>query len=434
MGFYFQGQKVGHTHFRLAREKEAPVRYRIAEEAHMEMQNLGTSQSVDILLEAELDETLRPLSVRFEMKTPAATIHMTGVAEGDEMKFTLVTPESRETRTYRRDEVDFIGDDPTLRATLRPLAVGDTIQGFTVVPFTLDRVPYSITVTGQETVKVGSQAETALVLSSEMMGNRTKSWILPDGTPLRIEGPAGIVFLREPEAVARAGGSQSTVDLAMALSIVSTGRDLPARPRRAVYRVRGLPADWAGLTGGTQRKMEGEGPGVRVEVDLGLKEGHATEADLAATTAVNTNDPRVLAAAREAAGGARGEEAARKIGAWVHRNLRKEISFTLPTASDVLVSRAGDCNEHTVLYVAMARALGIPSRIACGVVSLDGRFLYHAWPEVYLDGKGWIPADPTFGEFPASAGRIRLATGEITEQARILGLAGQLEIEVEEAE
>ena len=66
--------------------------------------------------------------------------------------------------------------------------------------------------------------------------------------------------------------------------------------------------------------------------------------------------------------------------------LEKKPTVSLPSAREVLRTRVGDCNEHTVLYVAMARALGLPARIAVGLVYLRGAFYYHAWPEVYVDG------------------------------------------------
>jgi transglutaminase-like putative cysteine protease len=98
----------------------------------------------------------------------------------------------------------------------------------------------------------------------------------------------------------------------------------------------------------------------------------------------------------------------------------------------------GDCNEHTALYVAMARALGIPSRIAVGLVSVRGAFYYHAWPEVYLEeGKGrgmWLPVDPTLNEFPADGTHVRLARGGLEKQAVILPLIGRLKITILEQE
>jgi transglutaminase-like putative cysteine protease len=73
----------------------------------------------------------------------------------------------------------------------------------------------------------------------------------------------------------------------------------------------------------------------------------------------------------------------------------------VPVAAEVLRRMSGDCNEHTALYVALARAAGIPSRVALGLVYEDGFFCYHAWPEIYA-GR-WIAVDPTLGQFPADA-------------------------------
>jgi transglutaminase-like putative cysteine protease len=59
---------------------------------------------------------------------------------------------------------------------------------------------------------------------------------------------------------------------------------------------------------------------------------------------------------------------------------------------------------------------------------LDGRFYYHAWPEVYLNG--WVAVDPTFGQFPADAGHLRLSIGGLARQLELVRLVGGLTIEV----
>jgi transglutaminase-like putative cysteine protease len=100
----------------------------------------------------------------------------------------------------------------------------------------------------------------------------------------------------------------------------------------------------------------------------------------------------------------------------------------------VLRTKVGDCNEHTALFVAMARSIGIPSRIAVGLAFVRGAFYYHAWPEVYIDeggGRGlWLPVDPTFNQFPADATHLRLARGGLDRQASIVPLIGRLKIAI----
>jgi transglutaminase-like putative cysteine protease len=112
----------------------------------------------------------------------------------------------------------------------------------------------------------------------------------------------------------------------------------------------------------------------------------------------------------------------------INRMLEKEITFSIPNARQVLESRRGDCNEHTVLFVAMARALGLPARTAVGLVYVDGAFFYHAWPEVWLGE--WVAVDPTFGQVPADAAHLRFVIGGIAQQVEIVRLIGNLHIEV----
>jgi hypothetical protein len=112
----------------------------------------------------------------------------------------------------------------------------------------------------------------------------------------------------------------------------------------------------------------------------------------------------------------------------INRMLEKEITFSVPNALQVLESRRGDCNEHTVLFVAMARALGLPARTAVGLVYVNGAFFYHAWPEVWLGE--WVAVDPTFGQYPADAAHLRFVVGGLAQQVEIVRLIGKLDIEV----
>ena len=66
----------------------------------------------------------------------------------------------------------------------------------------------------------------------------------------------------------------------------------------------------------------------------------------------------------------------------------------------------GYCEQFAGSYAAMARAVGLPSRVAVGFtpgsLGADGRYHVtdreaHAWPEVYVTGYGWVAFEPTPG-------------------------------------
>ena len=103
----------------------------------------------------------------------------------------------------------------------------------------------------------------------------------------------------------------------------------------------------------------------------------------------------------------------------------------------MLARREGDCNEHTYLFVALARAAGLPARIHVGLVYSEmdgapGAFYYHAWPSVYVGE--WVELDPTLGQKTVDATHISVAQGEIADQLKLLGLLGQVSVEIVEEE
>lgn|GEM_PF-4011142 len=67
-------------------------------------------------------------------------------------------------------------------------------------------------------------------------------------------------------------------------------------------------------------------------------------------------------------------------------------------ALQALLTRQGDCEEYTDLFIAMARSLGLPARRLHGwsYNRRTGEWEGHAWAEVYVDGV-WVPSDLTWG-------------------------------------
>jgi hypothetical protein len=144
---------------------------------------------------------------------------------------------------------------------------------------------------------------------------------------------------------------------------------------------------------------------------------------------VQSNHPDIVRLARRLSRGQRDPRVvAERINQWVYDSLTKRITFGIPSALQVLRARGGDCNEHAQLFVALARAAGIPSRVDAGLAYIDGKFYYHAWPEIFL--RDWVSVDPTFGEFPADAAHLRFTVGGLGRQAEMIRLMGRLKLDV----
>ncbi len=127
------------------------------------------------------------------------------------------------------------------------------------------------------------------------------------------------------------------------------------------------------------------------------------------TDKIDSTDGKVVAQASQLA---EGEDdlfvVVSKIAIWTKNNIKYDLSTLTADVSQkaswVLENRFGVCDELTSLFIAMLRSLGIPARFVSGV-SFTNSPLFpqqwgaHGWAEVYFPDVGWIPFDPTFGEF-----------------------------------
>ena len=88
------------------------------------------------------------------------------------------------------------------------------------------------------------------------------------------------------------------------------------------------------------------------------------------------------------------------------------IAETL-TGPEVLACRKGKCSEYSTLFASLARAVGIPTRIALGERMMPGQWGGHMWNEVYV-GR-WIPVDASVNEVGTSFALVKLIDHESVE-------------------
>lgn len=268
-------------------------------------------------------------------------------------------------------------------------------------------------------------------LEETWRGVRATVWMDDSGRVLAEEGPLGLEMRLETGSVVPAA---AVLDVAAATAI-EVGAIPDARTRGALrLRFAGVPA--SAIPSGPGQRVAPEGllllERVEPEDAGGFLFPHpatAVEAaHLAAEPLLPADHPRLRSLAAEVLGGERdGLVAARRLAEWVHAYLEKVPSAGVPDALAVLDAGRGDCNEHAMLFTALARAAGVPARVVAGLVFIDGRFVYHAWSEV-RGAVGWLPVDPALGQFPADATHIALVRGDLARQAELVALVGRLQL------
>ncbi len=240
--------------------------------------------------------------------------------------------------------------------------------------------------------------------------------------------------------IARASGAPAVTEDDDILETTAIAANVPIRELRRVERLRlslaGAPLEGYALSGERQT-LRGDTlevvrePRSRLRASYTLPSRDPRHAEwLAAEPLIQSDHPRIRGQARQIVSevGDDPRAVAERINSFVFERLEKRVTLAAPNALQVLRVGRGDCNEHTALYVALARAAGLPARSVAGLAYARGRFYYHAWPEVWLDG--WVPVDPTFGQFPADAGHLRFVIGGYARQADLLRLVGHLRVDV----
>ncbi|MBI3491762.1 MAG: transglutaminase domain-containing protein [Acidobacteria bacterium] len=439
-GVYYRGEKIGFTVSQIVQKYDG---FELEEDGRLQMAMLGATTAATIHTTARVDANFTLRAFEFSLDPGTGPVVVRGQVNDRHLTLSVRTPSG--TRTEDRD----LPEPPALSLNLsRRLANGGLVSGaryeWTVFdPATLRNAPVIVRVGKREFVPGVTTPIPAFHVEMEFAGLRTTSWVTDTGEVLREESPMGLITTRETaeraQAMAVSRGVQSDLLRAAAVVPLASRRiDEPRDVRR--LRLQLSDADLSGFDGVDLNGVGQTFTGSTVEIrdpqsfTAGRADPEAAKY-LAAEAFIESDAPEIVAEAQVAVRGITDtRDRAERLTRYVNAILDKKPTVSLPSAREVLRTRVGDCNEHTALYVAMARALGIPSRIAVGMVSIHGAVYYHAWPEVYLDegsNRGlWLPVDPTLNEFPADGTHLRFTRGGLEKQAMILPLIGKLKMRV----
>ena len=437
-GVYYRGEKIGFT---VSQAVALDDGFELQEDGRLQMALLGATTAARIRTTARVDRAFALRSFEFSLDPGTGPIEVRGTVDGLVLQLDIVTAGG--TRHERRElaEAPIMGLTLARRLAAEGLTPGARHEWHVFDPATLSNAPMTLTVGERENIATESRRIIpAFRVEMEFSGLRTTSWVTDTGEVVREESPMGLITTLETaeRAQAMAVAPRNRTDMietAAVKPVMSQRIDEPRNVRLLRMRIDGAELSGPDVQGAGQTV---NGNIIELRDPQGLR-AVAGDRDVAQYLRpepfIESDAPEIIAEARVAVAGAKDtREKAEQLTRYVSALLEKKPTVSLPSAREVLRTKVGDCNEHTALFVAMARASGIPARIAVGLTFVRGAFYYHAWPEVYIDegrGRGlWLPVDPTLNQFPADATHLRFARGGLDKQAAILPLIGQIELTV----
>jgi hypothetical protein len=441
-GVYYRGEKVGFT---VSQVQPTDDGFELREDGRLQFTLLGAHTFAILKTTATVDRNFALRNFDFSLDPGTGPMTIKGRLDGLRLTMEIGSKAGSRTETRRLLEPPALMLSVGRRLAAEGLVAGTTRQWAVFDPATMKNAPVNIAIGAREVVTAGTRRPIpAFKVDMMFSGLTTTSWVTDTGEIVREESPMGLITIVEPQeqAMALSVSNRMQEDMLEAAAIVPRMAKQqrivePRDVKKLRLRMIGVDLSSAEVEGSGQ-SLDGEF--VELIDPRDLQPGSAPadlDRYLRPEPFIESDAPEIKAEAERMVAGVTGARArAERLTREVNTYVDKKPTVSLPSALEVLRTRVGDCNEHTALFVALARSIGIPSRINVGLVYVRGAFYYHAWPEVYIDegnGQGlWLPVDPTFDQFPADATHVRLARGGLDKQASILPMFGKTQMHVTE--
>jgi hypothetical protein len=430
------GRKIGFSHSVLSKREDG---YSIRENVFMKINTMGMIQEINLDTKANLNPDFTLRTFDFTISSGRFEFNATGKVDGE--KLSVYTEDSGNRRKIEipLKKKPYIVAGVVDAAFASGLEEGELISFNIFDPATMGQETVLLKAGKREEISIGGARQKALKMLLSFKGTTQNLWIGDKGEVLKEEGIFGIGLEKTTREDALSGlWLQASDDLTKIASLHSNIEfDNPEKLTLLKVKIEGVEPE--------SLKMNSER---QIFKDMILEIKKESISDLPENTDIKKNDvkwlyflqptPFIQSDNRKILNVVLNTvnpsdpplEKTRKLMAWINANIKKRPVISLPDAVSTLENGAGDCNEHSVLMAALARAAGIPAKVEAGLVYLNGRFYYHAWNLLYL-GK-WITVDSLFNQLPADVTHIRFTTGDQKEQLDLLGIIGNIKIKVVE--
>ena len=436
MGTYFQGKKMGFTKVITRWNKES---IEVGSTVFFQIRSESVEQSTIIKQQTRLGLDLQVQGFSLLKEINGHRQQIEARVQGDRLVYHMKSSgfDKEKSMVYPS------GTLPSSTFLLNLIANGLQIGQKGTIPLFLE--PFQIftdleyEVLRKENLEYEGKSVKTFVVRQRYSGIETIIWVAGNGSVMKESTNQGFESFKESPEKAQKIEEPITISNIITMSLIKPERpiDRPERIRKITFGLHpvgsaySIPEDHRQRIINTEQLPDGSyriSLEVESEMDALLEsQGVPDPKYLEGTAEVQADHPMILALARELTGDTNDPWlVAKEINRWVFLNLEKELVDTV-SALDALHERRGECQSHTYLFTAVARAAKIPTRIVNGLVYSKGYsgFLYHAWPEVYIGG--WRALDPTLGQVVVDATHIKLTEG--ASPLRLMEFVGKIKID-----
>lgn len=442
-GLYMSGNKIGYAMANLSVTEDGTAI--LTEDSTFKFSMGGLSQRMGIFSQRTYAPDGALKHVKYRVDDPSGSSVFDAVVTKDKMVLTTTMGDQIQVQDLPVPK-ESIDDVLSLsRMVIEEPAIGSATESVRFEPMYKVEITSKSRIVGvEERIMDGTPTKVYTIKTkTDLMSLESTSYVAEDGTMLE-DRVSGIMVMRlEPKEVAK--------DMSYVNDVIVSNAALVPEP---IINARHRP--WLRLhVDGPLRKehlfneerqtfspreegylFEGK---LLAESDIERTTLPITDEELQQwlkpSTFVQSDHPDLIAKAKEIVGDETDAFAASSLlQAWVYDNVRKTFSAQLTNSLHVLDQMQGDCTEHSMLFIGLARAAGLPAKEVAGLIYVDKNtspgFYFHQWAKVWVGQ--WIDVDPTFDQPIADATHIKLSEGDLMEQTKLLPVIGQIEVRVAE--
>ncbi len=437
-GIVFNGNKIGYAHVQV-RPAAGGEAFEIAAESAFRLKFLGFDKRIALRARDRVKADLVLESFEYAYRIDGSELALAGVQRDGVLRVKVTNAGRTSEQALSAPDAVYPASAIGMIPVVRGLVPGAEYRYTVYVGESQRLAEVQQRVEGYERSTLFEGA--AWKVTTDLEGLRTTTWIDRLGRPVLEVGLNGVLIAglederRAKRDLARAALGQDEALLELGLIRTATPIAAPRAATRLKLSVRSPAAATLPPSDPSQDCRTVDASVECVLQSVPVPAGPREPAYLQPSLAVPSTDPRIGAlAASIVAGKPAAREQAQAILDWIGGNIRKEPADVF-SALDVLTTGRAECQGHAYLFAALARASGIPTRVANGLVysaELKG-FAYHAWNESLIDGQ-WRAIDPMFGQLQADATHLKLLYGEnLGDLAPLVAWFGATRIEVLES-